>query len=78
MPRPMYFLAIETTSRRLAEVRFSRPSLPMRTSTPRRSRALMCDWLISGSQPISDVMSESWPLTIQRWSASCAVAWVQS
>ena len=28
MPRPMYFLAIETTSRRLAEVSCSRPSLP--------------------------------------------------
>ena len=40
MPRPMYFLAIETTSRRLADVSCSRPSRPMRTSTPRRSRGL--------------------------------------
>ncbi len=29
MPRPMYFLAIETTRRRLAEVSCSRPSRPI-------------------------------------------------
>ena len=44
MPRPMYFLAIETTRRRLADVSCSRPSRPMRTSTPRRSRGLRCAW----------------------------------
>ena len=41
MPRPMYFLAIETTSRRLAEVSCSRASRPMRTISPLRSRSLV-------------------------------------
>ena len=36
IPRPMYFFAIETTSRRLAEVSCSRASRPIRTSSPLR------------------------------------------
>ena len=36
MPRPMYFLAIDTTSRRLAEVSCSRASRPMWTNSPLR------------------------------------------
>ena len=41
IPRPMYFLAIETTSRRLAEVSCSRASRPMTTMSPLRSRSLV-------------------------------------
>jgi hypothetical protein len=41
MPRPMYFFAIDTTSRRLAEVSCSRASRPIRTSSPLRCASLV-------------------------------------
>ena len=41
IPRPMYFFAIDTTSRRLAEVSCSRASRPMTTIVPLRSRSLV-------------------------------------
>ena len=40
IPRPMYFFAIDTTSRRLAEVSCSRASRPIRTSSPLRCAQL--------------------------------------
>ena len=41
IPRPMYFFAIDTTSRRLAEVSCSRASRPMTTIVPLRSRSFV-------------------------------------
>ena len=41
MPRPMYFFAIDTTSRRFAEVSCSRASRPIRTSSPCGARSLV-------------------------------------
>ena len=41
IPRPMYFLAIETTRRRLADVSCSRASRPILTISPLRSRSFV-------------------------------------
>ena len=60
MPRPMYFFAIDTTSRRLADVSCSRASRPIRTTSPRRSRIFVCGGT-SGSKPIRRSRSESLP-----------------
>ena len=71
MPRPMYFLAIETTRRRLALVSCSRASRPIRTSSPFRSRSLVLSGT-SGSKPIRLSSSASLPAVIQRSSAGKA------
>ena len=43
IPRPMYFFAIDTTNRRLAEVSCSRASRPIATISPLRSRSFVVD-----------------------------------
>ncbi len=68
IPRPMYFFAIETTRRRLADVSCSRASRPILTTSPLRSRILVWGGT-SGSKPIRRSRSESLPASIQRWSA---------
>ena len=60
MPRPMYFLAIDTTSRRLADVSCSRASRPMRTSSPLRWASLVLIGT-SGSKPIRLTGRLRWP-----------------
>ena len=71
IPRPMYFFAIDTTSRRLADVSCSRASRPMTTISPLRSRSFVLSGT-SGSKPIRLSSSASLPASIQSWSAGKA------
>ena len=71
MPRPMYFLAIETTRRRFAEVSCSRASRPIRTISPFRSRSFVDSGTV-GSKPIRSSRSASCSVVIQRSSAGNA------